>query len=136
MSLEQWDAAEKAIAGSSALGLLVILGMKAISFFRAEKAGQSGSEAIASQFEALNKTIKAMSSEMEVIRAEFHRVDRKVHIQQRTITRFEMALRHLASLVSHNGIDIPESLQDEIDALLKVDEPSGRRATDKPPAAE
>lgn len=131
MSLDNLDAFEKAIAGGGALGVLAVAGMKAISFFRSERAGQQSSDAVATQFKALNESIKSMSTEMEILRTEFGRMDRKVHVQQRTITRLEMVVRRLADLIEQHEITIPGQLRDEIDELLH-DEGMNRRATDKP----
>jgi hypothetical protein len=131
MSFENLSVLEKVAAGTGTLGLIAVAGMKAISFFRAEKAGQTSSAATAEQFEAFRQSIKAMSVEMELLRGEFHKMDRKVHMQQRTITKLEMAVHKLMDLLTLHDISIPAPLREEIEELIKPEQTMGRRATDK-----
>lgn len=124
-----FDIADKAVFGSGALGILVFFGMKLISVLKREQVDQGASSAATVQIDLLKESLKSMSNDLTELRSEFHKMDRKVHIQQRTITRLEVALRKLTGLLQEHNISIPMPLVEEIDDLLKEDN-LNRRATD------
>lgn len=76
----------------------------------------------AAQFEALQEAIKINRQETIELRASFHIIDRKLHIQQRTITRMEMLLRQFSGLVQQHGIEVPAYMQSELEALIDSDQ--------------
>lgn len=83
----------------------------------------------AAQYELLQEAIvanrielKGMRSEVIELRAAFVIMDRKLHTQQRTITRMEMLLRQFSGLVSSQDMEVPNYMQSELEALLKNDD--------------
>lgn len=81
------------------------------------------------QYDLLTDAISSNKSELVELRAAFNMMDRKLHVQQRTITRMEMLLRQFSGLVSQNGIKVPSYMQAELDALI---EPDGDRQPSPP----
>lgn len=81
----------------------------------------AGEEAQAAQFKLLQDSINSNKAEMIELRAAFQIMDRKLHVQQRTITRMEMLLRQYAGLISQHGISVPKYMQDELEALIESD---------------
>lgn len=77
--------------------------------------------AFASQFKALQEAIDSNKTETIQLRAEVTRMDKTIHVQQRTITRMEMLLRQFSSVVQEQGITVPAFMQRELDDLLKAD---------------
>lgn len=78
-------------------------------------------EAQAAQFKLLQEAINSNRAETIELRAAFQIMDRKLHVQQRTITRMEMLLRQFSGLVSQNGIPVPGYMQEELEALIESD---------------
>jgi uncharacterized protein HemX len=76
----------------------------------------------AAQFESLQEAIKINRQETIELRAAFHIMDRKLHVQQRTITRMEMLIRQFSGLVQQHGIDVPAYMQSELEALIDSDQ--------------
>lgn len=87
----------------------------------ADRPKMAGDSAVAAQFQALQASIEANKRDTAELRGEVTRMDRTIHVQQRTITRMEMLLRQFTGLVESQGIAVPKHMQDEIDALLKAD---------------
>jgi hypothetical protein len=81
----------------------------------------ASSEAQTSQYKLLRESIESNKSEIIELRAAFQMMDRKLHVQQRTITRMEMLLRQFSGLVSQNGIPVPKYMQEELEALIESD---------------
>ena len=81
----------------------------------------AGEEAQQAQFKLLQDSINNNKAEMIELRAAFQIMDRKLHVQQRTITRMEMLLRQFSGLVSQHGIAVPDYMQAELDALIDSD---------------
>lgn len=93
---------------------------------------QSSESAIKSQFQNLREAIEdnrkeahdarheatLAREETAELRHEFARMDKLIHVQQRTITRMELLLRQFSKLVQQNGIEIPKYMQDELDDLI------------------
>ena len=93
---------------------------------------QSSESAIKSQFQNLRDAIEdnrkeahdarheatLAREETAELRHEFARMDKLIHVQQRTITRMELLLRQFSKLVQQNGIEIPKYMQDELDDLI------------------
>lgn len=78
-------------------------------------------EAQTAQYKLLEESIKSNKTELIELRAAFQIMDRKLHVQQRTITRMEMLLRQYAGLISQHGIAVPKYMQDELEALIEAD---------------
>ena len=74
-----------------------------------------------SNFRSLQEAIDRLSSEVIELRTEHQQMDRKLHRQQRTITRMEMLLRQFSGLVSQKGIAVPNYMQAELDELIEPD---------------
>lgn len=77
--------------------------------------------AMSAQFESMQEAIKINRQETIELRASFHIMDRKLHVQQRTITRMEMLIRQFSGLVQQHGIDVPAYMQSELEALIDSD---------------
>ena len=73
------------------------------------------------QYKLLEDSINSNKNELIELRAAFLILDRKLHVQQRTITRMEMLLRQYAGLISQHGITVPKYMQDELEALIESD---------------
>lgn len=78
-------------------------------------------QAQTAQYRLLEDSIKSNKTELIELRAAFAIMDRKLHVQQRTITRMEMLLRQFSGLVSQNGITVPGYMQAELEALIDAD---------------
>ena len=57
-------------------------------------------------------------------------MDRKLHMQQRTMTRMEMLLRQFSGLVQEHGTPVPAYMQKELMELIESD--SDRHASAEP----
>jgi hypothetical protein len=119
--IDQWDISEKALGGAGALGAAVFMLQKMITFWRREDTQQAGTLAATQQFKNLQESIKANRDELLELRASFNIMDKKIHVQQRTITRMEMLLRQFSGLVQEKGIDVPPHMQTELEALIEAD---------------
>lgn len=112
----------KAIAALGAgLGALVYGYQKYIVTRKKDQTTVASEEAQTAQFKLLQDSINSNKTEMIELRAAFQIMDRKLHVQQRTITRMEMLLRQFSGLVSQNGIDVPGYMQAELEALIEAD---------------
>lgn len=100
--------------------------------FRKDNASTSTSvaqeSANAQQFKALQDAITAsqvfsqtLQREIIELRAVVQVMDRKVHMQQRTMTRMEMLLRQFSGLVQENGVTVPPHMQKELEDLIESD---------------
>jgi hypothetical protein len=78
-------------------------------------------DAQTTQYKLLQDAILGNKNELVELRAAFAMMDRKLHVQQRTITRMEMLLRQFSGLVSQNGIPVPAYMQSELEALIESD---------------
>ena len=74
-----------------------------------------------SQMLSIKAYIESSKTEAAEFRAQLAIFDRKLHHQQRTITRMEMLLRQFSSLVREHGIQIPPYMQKELDELIESD---------------
>lgn len=74
-----------------------------------------------SQMLSIKAYIEAAKTESAEFRAQLAIFDRKLHSQQRTITRMEMLLRQFSSLVREHGIEVPAYMQKELDELVEAD---------------
>ena len=74
-----------------------------------------------SQMLSIKAYIESSKTEAAEFRAQLAIFDRKLHQQQRTITRMEMLLRQFSSLVREHGIQIPPYMQKELDELIEAD---------------
>lgn len=92
------------------------------------KAGESATTA---HFQSLHAAITTMREEHNLLRAEFQKMDAKLHRQQRTITRMEMLLRQFSGLVQQHGIGVPAYMESELKDLIVNGESMGRRESDK-----
>jgi hypothetical protein len=119
--MNEWDISEKALGGAAGLGAAVFMLQKMITFWRREDNVQAGAAATTEQFKTLHDSIKANREELIELRASFNIMDKKIHVQQRTITRMEMLLRQFSGLVQHNGIVVPPHMQTELEALIEAD---------------
>jgi hypothetical protein len=86
-------------------------------------------EAQTQQYKLLTDAITSNKNELVELRAAFQIMDRKLHVQQRTITRMEMLLRQFSGLVSQHGISVPAYMQAELEALIESD-------TDRQPTSD
>lgn len=78
--------------------------------------------------EAVDKQIKMLQDQMEVLKAEnkelriaFQQLDAKLHRQQTKLTRTEMLLRQFVGLVKEYGVRVPDFMQIELTELLAPD---------------
>jgi hypothetical protein len=138
--VSEFDLFEKALLGMGTGGIAVVGLFKLISLIRKEQAGQAGDGAVAAQFKALQDQIDKCQSDNKLLREAHNRLDAKLHVQQRTITRMEMLLRQFSGLVQEHGIPVPAYMQTELEALIVSNEERAmvigdqlmnRRATDK-----
>lgn len=105
---------------------------------------QTGEAAIKAQFQNLRDAIEANRTEasdarkeaqvarMETseLRHEFARMDRIIHVQQRTITRMELLIRQFSKLIQSNSIAVPKHMQDELEDLIIDNETLAQRIQD------
>ena len=108
---------------------------------------QASESAIKSQFQNLRDAIEdnrkeahdarheatLAREETAELRHEFARMDKLIHVQQRTITRMELLLRQFSKLVQQNGIEIPKYMQDELDDLIVDNETLAQKIHTKNP---
>jgi phosphoenolpyruvate-protein kinase (PTS system EI component) len=120
MNFNEWDISEKVLGGAGVVGMALVALQKAISFFRAEQSNQSSSAATTAQFKALQEAITATNKELSEVRAAFYIMDRKVHVQHRTITTLEMLVIRMMSLIKDNGVSVPAALQADLDEMTKA----------------
>lgn len=112
----------KAIAALGAgLGAIVYGYQKYSVSRKKDQTTVASEEAQIAQFKLLQDSINSNRSELIELRAAFQIMDRKLHVQQRTITRMEMLLRQFSGLVSQNGIAVPGYMQAELEALIEAD---------------
>lgn len=112
----------KAVAALGAgLGALVFGYQKYSVTRKKDQTTVASEEAQAAQFKLLQDSINNNKTELIELRAAFSIMDRKLHVQQRTITRMEMLLRQYAGLISQHGIAVPKYMQDELEALIESD---------------
>lgn len=112
----------KAIAAlGMGLGALVYGYQKYSVTSKKDKTAVASEEAQTAQFKLLQESINSNKTELVELRAAFQIMDRKLHVQQRTITRMEMLLRQFSGLVSQNGIGVPSYMQAELEALIEAD---------------
>lgn len=74
-----------------------------------------------SQMLSIKAYIESSKTEAAEFRAQLAIFDRKLHHQQRTITRMEMLLRQFSSLVRDHGITVPPHMQKELGELIEAD---------------
>lgn len=74
-----------------------------------------------SQMLSIKAYIEAAKTESAEFRAQLALFERRLHHQQRTITRMEMLLRQFSGLVREHGIQIPPYMQKELDELIEAD---------------
>ena len=105
---------------------------------------QASEAAIKSQFQNLRDAIEAnrkeasdarteaqtARSETAELRHEFARMDRIIHVQQRTITRMELLIRQFSKLIQSNNIQVPKYMQDELEDLIIDNETLAQRIQD------
>lgn len=112
----------KAIAALGAgLGAIVYGYQKYSVSRKKDQTTVASEEAQIAQFKLLQDSINSNKSELVELRAAFQIMDRKLHVQQRTITRMEMLLRQFSGLVSQNGIAVPGYMQVELEELIEAD---------------
>lgn len=112
----------KAIAALGAgLGAIVYGYQKYNVTRKKDETTVASEEAQIAQFKLLQEAINNNRAETIELRAAFQIMDRKLHVQQRTITRMEMLLRQFSGLVSQNGIPVPGYMQEELEALIESD---------------
>jgi hypothetical protein len=110
------------------------LGAVAFGYQKFRKDNASTSTAVAQegantkQFQALQDAITAsqvfsqtLQREIIELRAVVQVMDRKVHVQQRQMTRMEMLLRQFSGLVQENGVTVPPHMQKELEDLIESD---------------
>lgn len=81
----------------------------------------AGDDAQIAQMLSIKAYIDSAKIEAAEFRAQLAIFDRKLHHQQRTITRMEMLLRQFSSLVRDHGITVPPHMQKELDELIEAD---------------
>jgi len=81
----------------------------------------AGDDASIAQMISIKASIEASKIEAAEFRAQLAIFDRKLHQQQRTITRMEMLLRQFSGLVREHGIAVPEYMQKELEELIESD---------------
>lgn len=105
---------------------------------------QASESAIKSQFQNLRDAIEAnrkeasdarteaqtARTETAELRHEFARMDRIIHVQQRTITRMELLIRQFSKLIQSNNIQVPKYMQDELEDLIIDNETLAQRIQD------
>lgn len=105
---------------------------------------EASEHAIKSQFQNLRDAIDAnrveaadarkeaqeARKEAAELRHEFARMDRIIHVQQRTITRMELLIRQFSKLVQQNGIDVPLYMKEELEDLIIDNETLAKRIQD------
>lgn len=112
---------------TAALALGTGLGAVAYGWQKYEVSRKKDGTAVANeqaqtaQYRVLEDSIMSNKTELIELRAAFAIMDRKLHVQQRTITRMEMLLRQYAGLISQHGISVPKYMQDELEALIDAD---------------
>ena len=116
MELDIWQQAGLGTIGGAGFVMLLF---KVLTFVRKEQETQAGVGATTAQFKALQDQINQCNADNTLLRAEFNAMDRKLHTQQRTITRMEMLLRQFSTLVQEHGTPVPTHMQTELADLIK-----------------
>jgi hypothetical protein len=119
--VDELDGLGKAFGGGGAAALIVWGLSKMITTWKNDAASQAGANATTAQFKALQEQIEACQRDAIEFRAQFTIMDKKIHVQQRTITRMEMLLRQFSGLVQEKGIDVPDFMSAELGALIDSD---------------
>ena len=115
------DLLKAILAFGTGLGALVF-GYQKYSVSQSNKSVLLASDnAQVSQMLSIKAFIDSSKLESAEFRAQLAIFDRKLHQQQRTITRMEMLLRQFSSLVREHGIQIPPYMQRELDELIEAD---------------
>ena len=92
----------------------------AVTQSKKDVAVASGDTSIAHML-SIKESIEAFKRDASEFRAQLAIFDRKLHQQQRTITRMEMLLRQFSGLVRQHGIEVPGYMQTELEALIESD---------------
>jgi hypothetical protein len=119
--IEGLDTTDKIVGGTTLVGIAFYSLRKMMTFWKTENTAQANTQAFEAQFKSLQEAIEASKKEAVEFRAQFALFDRKLHQQQRTITRMEMLLRQFSGLVSQHGIQVPVFMREELEALIETD---------------
>jgi type II secretory pathway component PulM len=119
--IEAFITEERLAGGGLLLGLAIWWLQKTMSFWKSESKAQAKSSAETDQFRTLQDAIATNKQETVELRAQFALMDKKIHVQQRTITRMEMLLRQFSGLVRDKGIAVPVYMQEELESLIEAD---------------
>lgn len=117
----EFDVPIKIAGGTVSLGVIVYVLQRLMTMIKADRPGQAMSDAMAAQIKSLQDQIAINDTRTTELMAQFGIMDRKLHVQQRTITRLEMLVRQYAGLVMEKGITVPDFMQRELDALIDAD---------------
>jgi predicted nucleic acid-binding Zn-ribbon protein len=101
---------------------LVFTLQKLMTFWKKESADQANADAVTSQFKALQDSIDQHTKELGTLRATVMQMDGTIHKQQRKLTRLEMVVIRMESLMQRAGAEVPEDLRREIDDLVRAQE--------------
>ncbi len=115
------DVIKAVVALGAGLGALVFGYQKYNVSSKKDDTSVASEEAKTAQYKLLQDAIWGNKNELIELRAAFQMMDRKLHVQQRTITRMEMLLRQFSGLVSQTGIPVPKYMQEELEALIDSD---------------
>jgi len=131
-------------AAIAAIAGVVFTYQRYIALRTKEMTVEASEHAIKSQFQNLRDAIdsnrveaadarrEAQEARKETaeLRHEFARMDRIIHVQQRTITRMELLIRQFSKLVQQNGIDVPAHMQEELEDLIIDNKTLAKRIQD------
>lgn len=112
------DFIEAFIVGSAGLAALGLTLHKLNLLRITDKSPAAAAEALARQFEIMKTAFTDMESRQKTLEAMLTNMDKKIHEQQRTITRMEMLLRQFSGLVQEHGITVPSFMQEELKELI------------------
>jgi hypothetical protein len=116
---EQWGDIVKAVLATAGGLTATFLGYQQWSVKKAkDDTTKAGEFANTEAFTSLQQMVEFHNKELMAVRTEMSRMDRTIHVQQRTITRMEMLIRQFSSLVREQGIEVPEFMQAELDDLM------------------
>ena len=126
-----WDDAIKAVlAFGTGLGAAAF-GYQKYAVAQSKKdVSVASDDAIIAQLKSMQDAIDRLQKQVIELQAVQQIMDRKVHQQQRTITRMEMLIRQFSGLVRQHGIEVPQYMQVELEELITAD--AERRETPEP----
>jgi len=116
--LDGLDISEKTTALVAGL-LGIVFGLqKAISFWKKGEVDQSKISAEITVIDSLHNEFKRINTELEEARDRQKEMNELIHQQAVKLTRMEMLMMRMYSLLTHNNVPIPDDLRGHMSELM------------------